>query len=125
MLRSANPSRRGCAAVAEGFAKSRHGEAMLSLDNVFSPDEFSDFCKRIRRFLGLAETEALAIVGEPKMDGLSINLRYDTGGFIKGATRGVCADVEVCTPNLLTMPSVPPPLKPHLHASTAIGVQVF
>ena len=60
LIRTDSPSRRVGAAVAEGFAKSRHGEPMLSLDNVFSPDEFSDFCKRIRRFLGLAEDEALA-----------------------------------------------------------------
>jgi DNA ligase (NAD+) len=107
LIRADSPSRRVGAAVAEGFAKSRHGEPMLSLDNVFSPEEFSDFCKRIRRFLGLSEDEALAFVGEPKIDGLSINLLYENGVFIKGATRGDGAEGEDVTANLLTIPSLP------------------
>jgi DNA ligase (NAD+) len=107
LTRADSPSRRVGAAVAEGFAKSRHGEPMLSLDNVFSPEEFSDFCKRIRRFLGLSEDEALAFVGEPKIDGLSINLLYENGVFIKGATRGDGAEGEDVTANLLTIPSLP------------------
>ena len=112
LIRTDSPSRRVGAAVAEGFAKSRHGEPMLSLDNVFSPDEFSDFCKRIRRFLGIAEDGALAFVGEPKIDGLSINLLYENGVFIKGATRGDGAEGEDVTANLLTIPSLPRKLTP-------------
>ncbi|MCA3367617.1 MAG: NAD-dependent DNA ligase LigA [Roseomonas sp.] len=125
LIRSDSPSRRVGAPVAEGFAKSRHGEPMLSLDNVFSPEEFSDFCKRIRRFLGLAETEALAFVGEPKIDGLSINLLYENGVFIKGATRGDGAEGEDVTANLLTIPSLPGHLKPPFPASIEIRGEVF
>jgi DNA ligase (NAD+) len=125
LIRSDSPSRRVGAPVAEGFAKSRHGEPMLSLDNVFSPEEFSDFCKRIRRFLGLAETEALAFVGEPKIDGLSINLLYENGVFIKGATRGDGAEGEDVTTNLLTIPSLPRQLKPPFPASIEIRGEVF
>lgn len=125
LIRSDSPSRRVGAPVAEGFAKSRHGEPMLSLDNVFSPEEFSDFCKRIRRFLGLAETEALAFVGEPKIDGLSINLLYENGAFIKGATRGDGAEGEDVTANLLTIPSLPRHLKPPFPASIEIRGEVF
>ena len=125
LIRSDSPSRRVGAPVAEGFAKSRHGEAMLSLDNVFSPDEFSDFCKRIRRFLGLAETETLAFVGEPKIDGLSINLLYENGVFIKGATRGDGAEGEDVTANLLTIASLPRQLKPPFPASIEIRGEVF
>ena len=125
LIRSDSPSRRVGAPVAEGFAKSRHGEPMLSLDNVFSPEEFSDFCKRIRRFLGLAETEALAFVGEPKIDGLSINLLYENGVFIKGATRGDGAEGEDVTANLLTIPSLPRHLKPPFPASIEIRGEVF
>jgi DNA ligase (NAD+) len=98
---------------------------MLSLDNVFSPEEFSDFCKRIRRFLGLVETEALAFVGEPKIDGLSINLLYENGVFIKGATRGDGAEGEDVTANLLTIPSLPWHLKPPFPASIEIRGEVF
>ena len=125
LIRADSPSRRVGAPVAEGFAKSRHGEPMLSLDNVFSPEEFSDFCKRIRRFLGLTETEALAFVGEPKIDGLSINLLYENGVFIKGATRGDGAEGEDVTANLLTIPSLPRHLKPPFPASIEIRGEVF
>ena len=125
LIRSDSPSRRVGAPVAEGFAKSRHGEPMLSLDNVFSPGEFSDFCKRIRRFLGLLETEALAFVGEPKIDGLSINLLYENGVFIKGATRGDGAEGEDVTANLLTIPSLPRHLNPPFPASIEIRGEVF
>jgi len=125
LIRSDSPSRRVGTPVAEGFAKSRHGEPMLSLDNVFSPEEFSDFCKRIRRFLGLSETEALAFVGEPKIDGLSINLLYENGVFIKGATRGDGAEGEDVTANLLTIPSLPRHLKPPFPASIEIRGEVF
>jgi DNA ligase (NAD+) len=125
LIRSDSSSRRVGAPVAEGFAKSRHGEPMLSLDNVFSPEEFSDFCKRIRRFLGLAEDEALAIVGEPKIDGLSINLLYENGVFIKGATRGDGAEGEDVTANLLTIPSLPRHLNPPFPTSIEIRGEVF
>jgi DNA ligase (NAD+) len=125
LIRADSPSRRVGAAVAEGFAKSRHGEPMLSLDNVFSPEEFSDFCKRIRRFLGLAEDEALAFVGEPKIDGLSINLLYENGVFIKGATRGDGAEGEDVTANLLTIPSLPRKLTPPFPAQIEIRGEVF
>ncbi|MCA3368204.1 MAG: NAD-dependent DNA ligase LigA [Roseomonas sp.] len=125
LIRSDSPSRRVGAPVAEGFAKSPHGEPMLSLDNVFSPEEFSDFCRRIRRFLGLSETEALTFVGEPKIDGLSINLLYENGVFIKGATRGDGAEGEDVTANLLTIPSLPRHLKPPFPASIEIRGEVF
>lgn len=125
LIRSDSPSRRVGAPVAEGFAKSRHGEPMLSLDNVFSPEEFSDFCKRIRRFLGLSATEALAFVGEPKIDGLSINLLYEKGVFIKGATRGDGAEGEDVTANLLTIPSLPQHLNPPFPAWVEIRGEVF
>ena len=125
LIRSDSPSRRVGAPVAEGFAKSRHGEPMLSLDNVFSLEEFSDFGKRIRRFLGISETEALAFVGEPKIDGLSINLLYENGVFIKGATRGDGAEGEDVTANLLTIPTLPRHLKPPFPASIEIRGEVF
>ncbi|MCA3281423.1 MAG: NAD-dependent DNA ligase LigA [Roseomonas sp.] len=125
LIRADSPSRRVGAAVAEGFAKSRHGEPMLSLDNVFSPEEFSEFCKRIRRFLGLSEDEALAFVGEPKIDGLSINLLYENGVFIKGATRGDGAEGEDVTANLLTIPSLPRQLAAPFPEHIEIRGEVF
>jgi len=125
LVREDSPSRRVGSTVAEGFAKSRHGEPMLSLDNVFSAEEFAEFCARIRRFLGLAAEEPLAFVAEPKIDGLSINLLYDDGAFVKGATRGDGTEGEDVTQNLLTIADLPRRLKPPFPASIEIRGEVF
>ncbi|NMJ44374.1 NAD-dependent DNA ligase LigA [Roseomonas sp. JC162] len=107
LVREDSPSRRVGAAVAEGFAKSRHGEPMLSLNNVFSEEEFAEFCASIRRFLGLKPEDRLPFVAEPKIDGLSINLLYEKGAFVKGATRGDGSEGEDVTQNLLTIADLP------------------
>lgn len=104
LIRPDSPSHRVGAPAAEGFAKSRHGEPMLSLNNVFSPEEFAEFCASVRRFLGLDADAVLPFVGEPKIDGLSINLLYEHGRFVKGATRGDGTEGEDVTRNLLTLP---------------------
>ena len=88
LVRADSPSKRVGGAPETGFAKVRHLVPMLSLDNAFGGAEFSEFCARARRFLGLAVGEKLACVGEPKIDGLSINLTYERGRFVRGATRG-------------------------------------
>ncbi|MBP0463785.1 NAD-dependent DNA ligase LigA [Roseomonas sp. PWR1] len=125
LVREDSPSRRVGAAAAEGFAKSRHGEPMLSLDNVFSEEEFGEFCARIRRFLGLSPEEPLRFVGEPKIDGLSINLLYEDGAFVKGATRGDGTEGEDVTQNLLTLADLPRRLKPPFPARIEIRGEVF
>ena len=76
---------------------------MLSLDNAMSAEEFAEFCARARRFLGLAADAPLAFVAEPKIDGLSINLTYENGRFVRGATRGDGTEGEDVTANLRTM----------------------
>jgi DNA ligase (NAD+) len=125
LVRPDSPSRRVGAPVAEGFAKSRHIEPMLSLDNVFSAAEFTEFCARIRRFLGLAAEEPLAFVAEPKIDGLSINLLYEDGAFVKGATRGDGTEGEDVTQNLLTIADLPRRLRPPFPARIEIRGEVF
>src|SRR5262245_6037114 len=75
------------AAPARGFAKVRHRVPMLSLGNAFSEEDVVDFVGRIRRFLRLPEDEALAFTAEPKIDGLSLSLRYEGGQLVNGATR--------------------------------------
>lgn len=107
LIREDSPSRRVGAKPAEGFAKSRHGVPMLSLDNVFSAEEFAEFCARIRRFLGLPAEEPLRFVGEPKIDGLSVNLLYERGRFVRGATRGDGTEGEDITANLRTLRDLP------------------
>ncbi|MFC7476107.1 NAD-dependent DNA ligase LigA [Dankookia sp. GCM10030260] len=92
---------------AAGFAKARHGTPMLSLGNAFAAEDFLEFARSIRRFLGLAETEVLAFVAEPKIDGLSVNLTYEQGVFVRGATRGDGSEGEDITANLLTLADLP------------------
>ena len=107
LVRADSPSRRVGAEAAEGFSQSRHGVPMLSLDNAFGEEDFAEFCARIRRFLGLAPDETLEFVGEPKIDGLSVNMTYENGRFLRGATRGDGMTGEDITTNLLTLGDLP------------------
>ncbi len=106
LVRSDSPSNKVSGSADTGFSKLRHRVPMLSLDNAFDPEEFAEFCARAKRFLGW--TEPLAIVAEPKIDGLSINLTYEDGVFIHGATRGDGQEGEDVTANLRTMKGVVP-----------------
>ena len=107
LVRPDSPSRRVGATAAEGFGKIRHAVPMLSLDNAFEDGDVRDFVARIRRFLGLDEASPVAMMAEPKIDGLSISLRYEDGHFIQGATRGDGDVGEDVTRNLLTLAQVP------------------
>jgi DNA ligase (NAD+) len=107
LVREDSPSRRVGFKPQAAFAKHRHRAPMLSLGNVFSADEFGEFCQRARRFLGLPADAPLPLVGEPKIDGLSISLTYEHGSLARGATRGDGAEGEDVTANLRTLTSVP------------------
>ncbi len=100
LIRADSPSARVGAAPEGAFGKIRHAVPMLSLDNVFDAADFSAFVQRARRFLGLGETDPLPLVGEPKIDGLSISLTYTDGNFARGATRGDGTEGEDVTANL-------------------------
>jgi DNA ligase (NAD+) len=93
------------------FPKIRHAVPMLSLDNAFSEEDVTKFVERIRRFLKLSADEPLAITAEPKIDGLSMSLRYENGELIKAATRGDGAEGEDVTANIKTLKDVPHKLK--------------
>ncbi len=110
LVREDSPSRQVGAAPAGGFAKVTHARPMLSLGNVFSEEELRDFVDGLRRFLKeLRDDPAIAIefVAEPKIDGLSVSLRYEDGRFVTGATRGDGAVGEDVTENLRTLDEIP------------------
>jgi DNA ligase (NAD+) len=125
LIRPDSPTHRIGGAPESGFAKSRHRVPMLSLDNAFDAEEFSEFCARARRFLGLDPDTNLVMVGEPKIDGLSINLTYEHGRLMQGATRGDGTEGEDVTDNLRTIASVPLRLKGHAPALIEIRGEVF
>ncbi len=125
LVRPDSPSRRIGAAPESGFAKLRHIQPMLSLDNVFDADGFAEFCARVRRFLGLAAAAPLRFVGEPKIDGLSISLTYEHGRLARGATRGDGTEGEDVTANLRTIRTVPQRLQGHAPALIEIRGEVF
>jgi DNA ligase (NAD+) len=99
------------AAPARGFAKVRHAVPMLSLQNAFDAEEVADFVGRIRRFLNLKEDEPIAFTAEPKIDGLSMSLRYENGELVKAATRGDGFEGEDVTANIKTVKEIPHQLK--------------
>lgn len=104
-------SRKVGAAPARGFAKVRHAVPMLSLENAFSEEDVADFVARIRRFLNLKPDEELAFTAEPKIDGLSMSLRYEDGELVNAATRGDGQEGEDVTANIKTLKDVPHKLK--------------
>src|SRR5258707_5606423 len=99
------------AAPARGFAKVRHRVPMLSLDNAFSEEDVRDFVERIRRFLRLPAEEPVVFSAEPKIDGLSMSLRYEGGELVTAATRGDGAEGGDVPANIRTLEDVPKKLK--------------
>ena len=95
------------AAPSARFAKVRHAVPMLSLDNAFADDDVVDFVGRIRRFLRLGEDEEIVFSAEPKIDGLSMSLRYEGGELVTAATRGDGSEGEDVTANIRTLQDVP------------------
>ncbi|WP_421694720.1 NAD-dependent DNA ligase LigA [Aestuariivirga sp.] len=107
LIREDSPSRRVGAVAAEKFAKVRHAVPMLSLSNGFAEEDARDFVGRIRRFLNLDDGEAVDITAEPKIDGLSISLRYENRKLVQAATRGDGFEGENVTANVMTIADVP------------------
>ena len=99
-----SPSQRVGGAPREGVEKASHSSPMLSLDNVFGDAELRDFDRRLRE---LAELETIQYVGELKLDGVSMAVRYTGGRLVLALTRGDGEQGEVITPNAKTLPTVP------------------
>jgi len=108
LVRDDSPSVRvGTSLKQSKFAKVTHVKPMLSLDNAFNDDDVTEFEGRVRRFLGLADSEDVFLTAEPKIDGLSLALRYEKGKLVQAATRGDGAVGEDVTINAKTIDNVP------------------
>jgi len=107
LVKPDSPSRKVGAAPSEGFRAVPHLQPMMSLQDVFTDEAVADFVAGVQRFLMLPEGEEPALTAEPKIDGLSINLLYENGSFIRGTTRGDGAEGEDVTANLLTLKELP------------------
>ncbi|NKB20212.1 MAG: NAD-dependent DNA ligase LigA [Alphaproteobacteria bacterium] len=106
LVRADTPSEKVGATASSGFAKVQHAVPMLSLGNAFNDEDVHDFFGRVRRFLGLEDEEQIDVVAEPKIDGLSISLRYENGKFVMAATRGDGQEGENVTANVATMDEI-------------------
>ena len=105
LKRSDSPSDQVGGALASGFGKVPHRVPMLSLENAFADQDVIEFDTRIRKFLG--HTSPLTYTAEPKIDGLSLSLRYEHGRLVQAATRGDGETGENVTANALTIADVP------------------
>lgn len=107
LVRADSPSFQVGAAPSEGFSKVTHAVAMLSLSNAFDDSDVEGFDARIRKYLGISSSDPLTFTAEPKIDGLSLSLRYENGTLVQAATRGDGSVGEDVTDNARTISDVP------------------
>lgn len=107
LKRPDSPTEQVGARPAEGFAKLRHAVRMMSLANAFSDEDVAEFDAGIRKYLGLSADSPLEYTAEPKIDGLSLSLRYEGGRLISAATRGDGEVGEDVTANARTIGDIP------------------
>ena len=107
LVRAESPSLSVGSVVQSKFEKITHKVPMSSLDNAFTDEDVVDFVARVRRFLKLADDQPLALTAEPKIDGLSLALRYEGGELVGAATRGDGAEGENVTTNARTIADIP------------------
>ena len=111
LKRSDSPSDKIGAVAESGFSKVAHSQRMLSLGNAFDEQDVDEFDERIRRFLGLKAEAVLTYTAEPKIDGLSLTLRYEAGQLVQAATRGDGSVGENVTQNARMIADIPQVLK--------------
>jgi len=107
LVRMDSPSRHVGAAPSETFAQITHARPMLSLDNTFSQEDVQDFVAGIYRFLGRLPDQSIAFTAEPKIDGLSMSIRYENRRLVSAATRGDGTTGENVTANIRTIKEIP------------------
>ncbi len=107
LKRADSPSEKVGAGPSEGFSKVTHAVPMLSLANAFEDEDVVDFDARIRKYLGLSQDAELEYTAEPKIDGLSLSIRYEQGVLVQAATRGDGSVGENVTANARTISDLP------------------
>ena len=108
LKRTDSPSEQVGARAGEGFGKVSHSVRMMSLGNAFDDQDVADFVRSIRNYLGLSDNSPLEFTAEPKIDGLSLSLRYEKGELVQAATRGDGEVGENVTANARTVADIPP-----------------
>ncbi|NBN77017.1 NAD-dependent DNA ligase LigA [Microvirga tunisiensis] len=126
LVRPDSPSLRVGASVADGFGKITHQVPMLSLDNAFTDEDVRDFVGRVRRFLKFDPLMGdLVVTAEPKIDGLSLSLRYENGVLVSAATRGDGTVGENVTANARTIADIPQRLPAGVPAVVEVRGEVY
>ncbi|MCC6982698.1 MAG: NAD-dependent DNA ligase LigA [Bauldia sp.] len=111
LVRADSPSLRVGAAPVGRFAKVKHRVPMLSIDNAFAEEDVAEFLNRVRRYLKLADEAVVPLMAEPKIDGLSLSIRYEKGTLTVAATRGDGYEGENVTANVRTIGDIPNELR--------------
>ncbi|MDC9810053.1 NAD-dependent DNA ligase LigA [Rhizobium binxianense] len=125
LIREDSPSRRVGAAPSVTFSPVVHARPMLSLDNTFSQEDVQDFVAGVYRFLGRLPDQSIAFTAEPKIDGLSMSIRYENGRLMTAATRGDGTTGENVTANIRTIAEIPNELPKGLPAVVEIRGEVY
>lgn len=125
LVRADSPSNRVGSAVRDGFSKIVHARPMLSLNNAFSDEDVVGFFDRIRRFMNLPDNEVIELFAEPKIDGLSVSLRYEDQRLVHAATRGDGAVGEDVTQNIRTIDDIPVSLPGSAPALVEVRGEVY
>ncbi len=125
LIREDSPSRRVGAAPVTTFAPVTHSVPMLSLDNAFSDEDVRDFVASVYRFLGRLPDNSIAFTAEPKIDGLSMSIRYENGVLVTAATRGDGTTGENVTANIRTIGEIPKRLPKDAPAVVEVRGEVY
>jgi len=125
LVRDDSPSRRVGSVPLATFAPITHSRPMLSLDNTFSDEDVRDFVTSVYRFLGRLPDDSIAFTAEPKIDGLSMSIRYENGRLVTAATRGDGTTGENVTANVLTIAEIPNRLPAGVPAVVEVRGEVY
>jgi len=120
-----SPTQKVGAAPSKKFGKIKHSVPMLSLGNVFTEEDLQGFIDKLSRFLNLDKIARIAIVAEPKIDGLSCSIRYEKGKIVHAVTRGDGYEGENITENIKTIKDIPHQLKGNFPDIIEVRGEVF